>query len=929
MKYYYFLPFVYISFCLITSLSAQNGSISGKIIDKNSAESIISATVILDDGNLGTVTDFDGQYIIRGVAPGKHTIKISYIGYTEKSVEEIMVQSGEVSLVDIVIEEATTALSEIVVTAVAKRESMSALTVLQKNSTTISDGISAETIRRSPDRTTSDVIRRVSGASIQDNKFAVIRGLNDRYNMAMLNGTLLSSTEPDRKAFSFDIFPSNLIDQLVILKTANADLPGEFAGGAILIKTKDIPEENYLQLNISTAYNTSTSFKPYLTSQNSKTDWLGYDNGSRSLSKSFPDTETFQRLSKENKYEPSKLFANDWGFSTKESARPNLGFQLSSGIVNTISENVHMGTTFAISYNNSNRLQNAKRFDYATAETLYEYNDKQFKNNILWGALINTGIKLGTNHKIGLQACYSTNTDNIVNERDGSDFEQVRYIKATAIEFTENHLLTTQLSGDHSISDGLFKFHWSGGYNSSIRNVPSLRRMFYSKNFDAEETENFRAFVPFGSADPYRSGRFYSDLNEDAYHFNADVSLPFTLFSQKQSFKVGVSYLQKERNFDARVLGYVRANLATFNQSLLEKPQDQIFDVANINNTGFIMDEITNPSDQYYAGSVLPSAFFLFDQKIGKRLKLSWGIRYESYRQKLQSIDYTGTPIDIDQITPEFLPSLNTTFQLNEIHQLRFSLSKTLTRPEFREIAPFAFYDFYLNAGIIGSPGLVAGNIYNADIRYEMYPGQNQLFSISAFYKKFINPIEFTFSSLGAGTRTFSYQNIPSSQNFGIEIECRKHFGFITESLTDLVVFTNVAFIKSDLDLSNVSAYDESRALQGQSPYIVNAGASYSIPEIGLSSTLVYNIIADRIAQVGTVGYADVYEKHRNLLDFQISKKISKDGEIKLNVSDILMQDFTFYQDIDKNHQYNDDADQIMQLMNNGTTVSVSFGWKF
>ena len=295
---------------------AQKGSISGKVIDAKLAEGLIGCTVKLDDGAGGAITDYDGRFMLANVPAGKHVISVSYTGYADKRIDEIMVKNGEATTVDVVLEDATAQMiAEVVVTATAQRSSMSALTILQKTSATVADGISAETIKRTPDRTTGDVIRRVSGASIQDNKFAIIRGLNDRYNIALLNGALLSSTEPDRKAFSFDLFPSAMLDNLVVVKTASADLPGEFAGGAILVNTKDIPDENYVRVNVGAGYNSVSTFKPYQTGQGGGTDFLGTDDGTRALPASYPGTAEFQGATKEDRVRYSQMLNNDWGIT--------------------------------------------------------------------------------------------------------------------------------------------------------------------------------------------------------------------------------------------------------------------------------------------------------------------------------------------------------------------------------------------------------------------------------------------------------------------------------------------------------------------------------------------------------------------------------------------------------------------------------------
>jgi TonB-dependent receptor len=918
-------------FLLPISSFAQKGSISGKIIDAKQADALIGVTVLLDAGAGGAITDFDGNYTIANVPVGKHSITINYTGFASKTIEAVEVQSGLATTVDVALEDAVAnTIAEVVIVARASRESQSALTILQKNSATIGDGISSETIKRTPDRTSGDVIRRVSGASLQDNKFAVIRGLNDRYNIAMLNGALLSSTEPDRKAFSFDLFPASLLDNLVIVKTANADLPGEFAGGAILVTTKDIPESSFLQASLSTGYNTVTTGKSYLSGTNGSSDWLGIDDGARALPNALPSTADFKAQTKDNRFITSQLFENDWAISQKNSARPNMGLQISGGYVTDPAKKIQFGTTMGVSYSNNNRLQNGMRSDFDQTGKLFDFNDKQFKNNVLMGTLFNSALKINNTHKIGVQATYSTNSDNIISDRSGYDYEQVRKVSSTAIEYTENHLLTTRLYGEHQLSEKGMRLSWGGGMNRSTRDVPSLRRMFYFKNFEDTSDVNiaYQAYVPFGSADPYRSGRFYSFLQENTYNGNFDLSIPFQIGKQKQLVKVGGLYQKRDRNFDARVMGYIIGDFTRFNYTLLNLPQDQIFSQDHIGNTGFIMDEITNPSDSYDGQSNLMAGYVLLENKIADRLRLAWGARVENFRQQVQSAQYGGATLRVDTTITALLPSLNLTYSLTDKQQLRFSASKTVSRAEFRELAPFSFFDFYLNANVVGNPALTQGSIYNADLRYEVYPGMNQLFSVSLFYKRFNNPIEFTFAAQGTGTRTFSYNNVASANNYGVELEIRKNLSFL--GAENLLFFGNASFIRSNIDLSKgVSYYDSTRALQGQSPYIINAGLTYNLTKFGLSATMVYNVIGDRIAQVGTVGYGDIYERHRNLLDLSISKRLGARGEIKLTWSDILRPEFMYYQDNNASHKYEANEDNVMQRLKLGSSIGLSFSYRF
>lgn len=909
-------------------LSAQTGIIAGKIIDAKSADAIIGASVRLGEGAGGAITDLDGNFRITNVPVGKHKISVNYAGYTGKNIEDIEVKSGEAATIDIAIEEsAGLALAEVVVVAKARKESTSSLTIFQKNNVAIADGISAETIKRTPDRTTGDVIRRVSGASIQDGKFAIIRGLNDRYNVAMLNGALLPSTEADRKAFSFDLFPSSMIDNLVVMKTASADLPGDFAGGAIIVNTKDIPEENYVNVNVSGGINNITTFKPYMNAGSGSTDWLGMDDGGRALPANYPSVSDYNTASPADKVRYSQSLPNDWGITEKGSAAPNTGFQITSGIVTKADKHLQFGSTLALSYSNQNRIQDAERNRFDLQRQLVANRDKQFRNNILLGGLINSALKIGNTQKLIFQAAYTTNTSNSVNSREGEDYDREQFIRFTAIEYTENHLLTTRLGGEHALTPRGLKLSWGGGFNRSTRDIPSLRRMTYAKNFDSEEGDPYYAVIQPGSANLNLGGRFYSDLAENTLNGNVDLNIPFQLFGDKQTIKIGGLYQNRDREFSARVLGYTATG---YPASLFVLPQDQIFNPENIKaSNGFLISDITNPSDAYTASADLASGYAMTDLKLWEKLRISAGLRLESYKMEVNSFYFGGQAVNTVLNNNDLLPSANLTYALTDKHQLRFSISKTLSRPEFRELSPFAFYDYEEEASVQGNPNLVRGTIGNYDVRYEFYPGKNQLLSLSLFYKKFKDPIERNFSSTGGGTASFSFQNVASAKNYGVEIEARKNLDFMGPWGENLLIFSNAAFIGSTIDLSNADSYDPKRALQGQSPYIINTGLTANIPKLGMSTTLAYNIIGDRVAYVGTDNFADIYERHRNLLDFSVSKKISSRGEVKLTWGDILRSDFIYYQDNNSSHKYDPDVDNLMQRRNFGSTITLGLGYRF
>ena len=327
MKFLYPLFFLILSHTIV----AQTGIVGGVVLDESNGSTLPGVNITIKELSKNTTSDVDGKFIFRNLPVGIYEIEFRFVGYQSKVVSEVTVIANETVSLNVNIASQKNVIDEVVITRTkAKAESVKSLLIAQKNSANVSDGISAETIKRTPDKSTSDVLKRISGASIQDNRFVIIRGLNDRYNAAFLNGAPLPSSEPDRKAFSFDIFPSNMLDNLIITKTASPDLPGDFAGGVVQINTKSVPDKDFQTLTIGSGYNTITTWKNQKTYEGSSTDWLGFDNGKRDIPSTIPSTEIFNTLSYQDKAVIAKSFQSDWNINNN-SFKPNTNFQYSIG----------------------------------------------------------------------------------------------------------------------------------------------------------------------------------------------------------------------------------------------------------------------------------------------------------------------------------------------------------------------------------------------------------------------------------------------------------------------------------------------------------------------------------------------------------------------------------------------------------------------
>lgn len=899
--------------------SSSKGKISGKIFDKTNNEPLIGSVVLVEGTTIGTQTNFDGVYEINNLSPGTYKLVFKYVSYETKIVDGIVVSAGKVTTLNMSMAESGVALQEVVVTSSFKKESLGAMYTLQKNNVSISDGISSDIIKKSPDKNTSDVLKRVSGTSIQDNKFVVIRGLADRYNTATINNAMLPSSEPDKKAFSFDIIPSNLIDRITINKTASANLPADFAGGVIQVVTKDIPEENFLDFSTSIGFNTQSTFKKFVSNGHSTSDYFGFSNGDRTLSDAFPSSrQKYASASLANQLAATRTLKNSYG-EQNSTAMPSQSYQITFGNKKELKNDASFGSITSITYRNDQRINPSNRYDYDGPSAVYSYANTQYKFTTNVGALANFTYVNGKN-RFSFKNIYNRIYDENYLDRSGDNLSNLVNIRFNSNELTQKSLLNSQLEGSHTISDNDAKLTWNLNYANISSSQPDLRTIFYNRPIDQTD-------APYTLVDR-NSRRFFSEMQESNFGGNVSMAIPYKLMDEKGSVKFGALNLMKQRNFNARIFNYAKANFAS-NDSILLLPKDQIFAQENISTNGFVLNEFTNNSDKYYATSMLNAAYIMLDQQIRSHVKLNVGVRMEMFNQNIDALDATSTKVESNNTYVDVLPSMNFTYEINEKTNYRFSASKTVSRPEFRELAPFEFYDFITATSLIGNPNLKRSENYNLDSRIEYYPNAGEAITFTGFYKQFKNPIEqIVNSSSNADLRRLSFDNAEKANTYGVELEFRKKLSFINFSdfFEQLTFYTNASLMYSRVYLSNQGGIE--RALQGQSPYLFNGGLQYNSKDNIYSASLLYNRVGHRIFTVGFQGYPDIYENSRNMMDLQLSRKVMKrKAEVKLNISDIFNQSQIFYQNLDDKKSYNENSDRIISTMKFGTTISVGFSY--
>lgn len=948
-----------LSFVLV---KAQTSSVSGILTDEKTQETLPGVTVIC--GNSNNISSLDGNYKLTGLPAGDVSIIFKMVGFAEKKVQ-VNLKPGQQVVLNIKMSESAESLNEVVVETEARRESLTAMMLLQKNSITVSDGISGDAIRRSPDKNTGEVLKRISGTTLQNNRFVIIRGLNERYNTAFVDGSPLPSSESDKKAFSFDIFPAGMIDNLSVTKSASPDLPSDFSGGVIRITTKSIPESLMTSISLSTGIIPGSTFNSWETYKGGKYDLLGFDDGTRDLPELAP-TQEARGFNNNEKAEQAKLMKNDWGSTRKAMASPNPGFQISHGN-NWSFGNWKAGYIAGATYSYTARTTNTTRREYDSAleeekpVQQFELIDNDYSENILAGVFANASIKYGKNHSIHFKNLFSENSEDKVVKRTGiRDYEQeIRTEeRSSAKGYTQNKFFLNQVSGENSFQKAGVTFNWNIGKGEIERIIPSLKRTVYTRAVEKNKTEvdtPFEASIPTSGTSPSSGGNiFHSTNHEQIRNISSDLSKKFNFSFGLVTLKGGIFYQERDREFAARQFGYSRYSQGSkviFDRSLLYLPEDKIFGEENLGVIqpyipaapgqpsvkgigGFKLEETTKLNDAYTAGSRLKAAYLMEDFKLKEIIRLSGGARVESYNQFLTTFEDDGDTINIDTTTIDILPSGNLVVSPTKELNIRLCYGQTVSRPEFRELAPFGFFDFVTFYSVRGNPDLKRALVHNFDIRLEYFGKRNQMVSATAFYKKYLDPIEMI--NRVDVPREVYFTNVEQGKNYGLEFEFRLGlFSFLpdqtTSPLANFFVTSNIAIIKSEVNVDSIAgALTSVRPLQGQSPYVVNGGVNYQDDKRGFTISILGNKIGRRLAIVGNTQEPDTYENSRLVLDAQVEKKFGKRFNAKMSVKDIIAQPVVFYQDLDNDGKagYNG-KDNILSESKTGCTVTAGVSFTF
>ena len=887
------------TFLAFTSLvSAQK--LSGTIMDGEFNEPLAFSNVVVKGTIIGTTSDFEGKYTL-DVPVGVYTIQFFYLGYETKEISNVEMVLGKLTEVDVVMNPSSNQLDEVVLVTSARQNSETAILNVQRKSVNLLDGLSAQSIKKVGDSDLAGAIKRVPGVSVQGGKYVYVRGLGDRYSKTVLNGLEVPGLDPDRNTLQLDIFPTNLIENILVSKSASADLPSDFSGGVVDIVTKDFSLVPEYSINVSANYNPSMHFKKdYIRDFRSKTDFLGFDSNYRDLP-----------------LDPKDNIPNAITTSSEANLLPGItkSFDPKMGVMNAQNEmNFSLGATAS----NQNSLKNDKSIGFIASlgykyETTY-YDDffngtaiNQFQElepyfsqqgragieNILLSGLAGVSFKTKRS-KYKLNLLYLQNGESNAIKADYEDFIENPYIgTGELLTYTERNITSIPLTGKHSNLNGDAILEWKLAYNKASVADKDFRRTVF-------ETDSERSYFALSSSTTNFPTRFWRNLEEDVLNGKIDYSKEIKLGNTEHKWKFGVGYVGKTRDFstfnytigfkgDSNVLS------GNANEILLNK---NIWSPAN--NFGSYAIGNFQATNQYNSESTNQSAYISDEIRFSSKFKAVLGLRFENYVLKYSGQNLEGAVYDkatfIDK--KDFFPSANLILSPTEDQNVRFSYAKTTARPSFKEASAITLYDPITERFFIGNPDLKPSYIDNLDLRFEKYGAGGDFFAVSAFAKLFKDPIEINAVNLNSPNQ-LTGKNNKNAQLLGMEIEYRKDF-IKTEFFT-LNFNTNISIIEAKQKMSDAEyqgrliiaegrPLNDTRKLQGQSPYMINSGLNFKINKSNLEGGLFYNVQGKTLEVVGIGIVPDVYSEPFHSLSYSMQKSFGKDQRqsIKLTVDNLL-----------------------------------------
>lgn len=891
------------------------GRIVGRVVDAQTGAGLSAVTVQVAGTSIGAMSGVDGRFVVSNVPEGSVTLRVSSLGYAAKSITDVAVQGGGVVEQNISLETEAVSIEALEVTAAAERGSVNRALDQQRTATNIVNAVTAEQITKSPDSDAAQAVQRVSGVTVQDNKFVIVRGLGERYTTTSLNGTRIPSPEPEKKLVPLDLFPSSLLETITTSKTFTPEQPGDFSGAQVDIRMRDFPLRRTRTFSASFGWNQEATAQSIFAAPTVGGELFGFARGARSVPSNVKGAGNFTgNLTQNDMNAFVSSFRNAWT-ADNTNGRPTGSFGASIGGNDPIFGQ-RIGYVLSGTYSYAQEVRTGEVRAQAQpsitgeAEEIDRYTGMTGRNSVLWGAVANASTLVGGATRLALNTTYNRSADNEARFESGVS-EQFGNLPldVTRLRYVERGVGSAQLSGDHELVGGRHRLSWALAGSRVTRTEPDRSEFVYSTPSDpatgALQPREWFASAAEGAV------RTFADLTENALEAKTDYR--FEIGSSRRSMvKFGGLYRQTDRDVENFAYSIIAPTLPVTERRL--RPEE-IFD-GRFSQPGMSYFHVRPMSQggSYTANDKLLAGYGMAEFGLGERLRLIGGARVER-----SEVDVVATPTLGEAIrsTPSFtdvLPSLALNFALTEQQNLRFSASQTLSRPEYRELAEVMYRDVIGAENVRGNPNLERALIRNFDVRWEMYPDAGEVLSIALFGKLFEKPIERVYLGT-SGTRVVTFMNADGATNYGVELEARKRI------VPQLTASLNATVMKSEIEIGSAAEgaakISDKRPMVGQSPYVVNAGLTYANEAGSRSVTALYNVFGKRVVSAAELPLPDAYEQPRHQLDVALRFPLMSRIGMKLDLKNVLDSPYEIRQ-----------GEVVREYYRSGRIVSAGFSWR-
>ncbi len=877
--------------------TTRTGRIVGRVLDAATGGPVVGAVVEV----VGIVapprstSGVNGRYSLDVVPVGPTTIRVRMIGFTPKTVTGILVAEGRAVEQDLSLTAQTVELEEVTVTAAAERGTVARALDEQRTALGVTSAITGEQIARSPDGDAAAAVQRVSGVSVQDGRYVVVRGLGERYTQTSLNGARLPSPEPERKVVPLDLFPAGLLQAIRTAKTFTPDLPGDFSGAQVDIQTREFPARGQFTFSGGTGYNSAATGSSILVAPREAGDLLALGAGERSLPSLLPRFGNFQVSAPTQ--EETNAIVND--FRDVWSPRRNTGAPSSSfaaslgGTAPVLGQPIGLvaSATYGLAWESRQDQRRAQAIPGSEPGTTMEsdhFSGRSGTASVLWGGILNLSTFIGTGTRLAFNNTLNRSSDNEARFETGYYEQFAQDFQLERLTYVERSIRSNQLIGEHQLGDR-HRFDWSLTSAGVTREEPDRSEVLYTLDATGAAAPAWFSAYTEGAV------RTFAALDESSLEGAGNVRLLFGSPSQLHQLRVGALYRATDRDADNSSYGITASALATADRELAP---EQIFDgrFAQPGDAFFRIVPL-GAGGSYTAEDRLAAAYAMVDYALSSRLRFVGGARVERSDVTVVAEPTIGDAVTADPSYTDILPSVALNYQLADNQVLRLAASQTLARPEYRELANVTYRDVLGGDAVLGNANLERTLIQNVDLRWEWYLQPGEVISVGVFAKHFDKPIERVYLAT-SGSRLISFLNAESARNLGIELEVRRGLGWIADPLAGFTAFGNVTLMDSNVDFGPGSGaeIEDDRAMVGQSPYVVNLGLSWSAPDGGLSATALYNVQGRRVSSAGESPLPSVYEEARNVLDLSLRVPIGNGVALKADARNLLDDPYEFTQ---------------------------------